>query len=401
MADVEERFRSVRSMKTPDLWGDIESRTPRAPMPDPPWRRVAVAGVALAVAAAGVLLAVRAFTGPTGTRVGDDLTPGAPPRPVLGPSVDIGSPLGGPIYAFGSVWVASQESEENFELVRVDPETLDVEARIPVESAPGWEVGHQGFASGLGSLWMAGGTSGEAVVIRVDPVTNSVVDTIRLSEVGGYSDPDTLVKAYGGTAVGDLAFSGSDLWMSVFGEAGDVFVARIDATTGQGTARIPVPGGWIRDVFAFGDRIVVQTRGQGVSVAPNTLSVIDAATAEVVASEPIEEAIFTASDDFVWAGAGNRLLRIDPDSAQVLDSFPTGKYFTRTSPSWLDGGLWFIGYDPNDTRDIQVVTRFNPMTGETDASVDAPPTAVAMAPGEDALWVLGYDGELTRVDLLR
>lgn len=397
MADVEERFRSVRTMKTPHLWGDIESRTPRAPMPDPPWRRVAVAGVALLIAAAGVLVAVRAFTGPTGTRVGDDPTPAAPPRPVLGPSVDIGSPLGGPIYAFGSVWAASQESDEAFELVRVDPETLDVEARIPVESTPGWELGHQGFATGLGSLWMAGGTSGEAVVLRVDPNTNSVVDTIRLSEVGGYSDPDTLVKAYGGSAVGDLSFSGSDLWMSVFGEAGEVFVARIDATTGQGTAQIPVSGDWIREVFPFGDRIVVRTRGGG---AVNTLTVIDASTAEVVASEPIEEAIFAASDDFVWAGAGNRLLRIDPDSAQVLDSFPTGKYFTRTSPSWLDGGLWFIGYDPNDTGDIQVVTRFNPETGETDASVDAPPTAVAMAPGEGALWVLGYRGRLTRVDLV-
>jgi len=381
MADVEERFRSVRTMKTPDLWDDIEARTPRAPMPDPPWRRVAAATVALALAAAGTFLAVRAFTGPTGSRVGDDPATSGPPRPVLGPSVDIGLPDGGPIYAFGSVWVGSlDQGYERESIVRIDPLTLEVIARVPVESAPDWEVGEHGFAEGFGSLWVTGGDGREALVQRVDPVTNAVVDTIRLE----------------GHQAGDVAVTDSELWVSVFGGDGRVYVARIDAITSEVTARVPVSGDWIREVFPFSDRIVVRTRGGG---AVNTLTVIDVVTAEVVASESTEEAIFTASDGYVWAGAGDRLLRIDPGTAEVVDSVPVGSQITYTSMLWRDGGLWFLGYDANATGEASEVMRFNPATGEVDASVDAPPSPVAMAMGEDALWVLGYEGRLTRVDL--
>jgi hypothetical protein len=381
MADVEERFRSVRTMKTPDLWGDIESRTPRAPLPDPPLRRVTAATVALALAAAGILIAVRAFTGPTGSRVGDEPTTSGPPRPVLGPSVDIGLPDGGPFYAFGSVWIGSlDQGHERESIVRIDPSTLEVIARIPVESAPDWEVGEHGFAEGFGSLWVTGGDGREALVQRVDPVTNAVVGTIRLE----------------GESAGDVAVADSELWVSVLGGGGNVYVARIDAITSEVTARVPVSGDWIREVFPFDDRIVVRTRGGG---AVNTLTVIDAATAELVASESTEEAIFTASNGSVWAGAGDRLLRIDPGTAEVVDSVPVGSQITYTSMLWRDDGLWFIGYDSDATGDASEVMRFNPTTGEIDASVDAPPTPVAMASGEDALWVLGYQGRLTRIDL--
>jgi TolB protein len=63
MADVRDRFRLLDRLVAPDQWREIETRIP-AEMDEPrPWRRVAVAVLALAVAAAGTLVAIHALRG--------------------------------------------------------------------------------------------------------------------------------------------------------------------------------------------------------------------------------------------------------------------------------------------------------------------------------------------------
>jgi Tol biopolymer transport system component len=60
---LDERFRSLKATRTPDLWPDIEHREPRPPRPEIPWGRFGTAAVAFAVAAAGIAFAARAFLG--------------------------------------------------------------------------------------------------------------------------------------------------------------------------------------------------------------------------------------------------------------------------------------------------------------------------------------------------
>jgi Tol biopolymer transport system component len=60
MVDLEERLGRLKERQAPDLWPDIERRSPSG-KPSVRWSRFAVAAAALAVAAAGVSLAVRAF----------------------------------------------------------------------------------------------------------------------------------------------------------------------------------------------------------------------------------------------------------------------------------------------------------------------------------------------------
>jgi Tol biopolymer transport system component len=64
MPDLDDRFRSLRRTRVPDLWPDITTRPPRHEPPfgpPAPLRRVAIALLALAVAAAGIGFGLRAF----------------------------------------------------------------------------------------------------------------------------------------------------------------------------------------------------------------------------------------------------------------------------------------------------------------------------------------------------
>jgi Tol biopolymer transport system component len=67
MSDLKTRFRGAERIPTPDLWSDIIDRQPRPlPVESSPTRRVLVATFAVAIAAAGVTFAIRAFEGPRG-----------------------------------------------------------------------------------------------------------------------------------------------------------------------------------------------------------------------------------------------------------------------------------------------------------------------------------------------
>ncbi|HYY08080.1 MAG TPA: hypothetical protein VFA25_05700, partial [Actinomycetota bacterium] len=59
MPDLEERFRSLSTVRTPDLWAEIETREPRSTQRSP--RRWPAAVVAFAVAVAGLTFAVSTF----------------------------------------------------------------------------------------------------------------------------------------------------------------------------------------------------------------------------------------------------------------------------------------------------------------------------------------------------
>jgi TolB protein len=63
MTDLEDAFATLERLDAPVTWADVEQRQPRALPPEPErGRGVVAAAVAFAVAAAGITLAVRAFT---------------------------------------------------------------------------------------------------------------------------------------------------------------------------------------------------------------------------------------------------------------------------------------------------------------------------------------------------
>ena len=69
----------------------------------------------------------------------------------------------------GAIWVVAYRDRE---LVRIDPETLEVSARIPIGNGP------LDVAVGAGSVWVTNREDG--TLLRIDPSSNEVVSTIQL-----------------------------------------------------------------------------------------------------------------------------------------------------------------------------------------------------------------------------
>ena len=91
-----------------------------------------------------------------------------------GPPYDPG-PYGAPFVATGagSVWVLTCGQTKEEQLIKVDPETRRILARIPMSKlVPSF------LAVGAGSVWVDSGLS--PTVSRIDPRTNKVIRTIRI-----------------------------------------------------------------------------------------------------------------------------------------------------------------------------------------------------------------------------
>jgi YVTN family beta-propeller protein len=152
----------------------------------------------------------------------------------------------------GAVWVANYDDNS---VMRIDPATNQVVATVPIPYANGVTVG-------LGAVWVV---STNGMVTRIDPATNQILATIPTQATGAFiatgngavwvTNPGTEGQADGSlsridpatnqvvarTAVGsnpqELAVSGTNVWIGMFGEA---TVVRVSATTNAVLNRVAV-----------------------------------------------------------------------------------------------------------------------------------------------------------------
>jgi hypothetical protein len=394
MADLDRRFRGLDRTASPDLWPDIESREPRS-QPSSRGRQVAVAAVALAVAAGGVALAVRAFLGgePTPRTTAE---PAASPAAPVEPVVDVTLPIKFPasiVYGEGSVWVAASANDgtEAGTVYRIDPDTAEILAEIPSPVVPGWETGGGAMEVAEGNVWVAGGGSSSDLV-RIDAGTNRVAAEFQVA----------------GSFLGDVAVDDQGVWVSVFGrdEGGDqrIFLVRLDPGTGQEEARIPMESSYAREVLAVQGTVWLHERiTHGSTVAGGFLTRIDPGTGRIVASVRVPgAAMVTDGDGFIWvptwtSGGGNLLVRVDPHTGAVV-RYPSGPLEFVIDVG--GGGVWGVARRGQDLFEGRGgIVRFDPVTGQVDAGVevDAGTIALAVAPG--SVWTIAYEGGATRIEL--
>jgi hypothetical protein len=295
------------------------------------------------------------------------------------------------LFAEGSLWVLGYgpAGGDDPEAFRVDPATDSVVASAQLVAGPVWEVGGDGIASGEGSIWVAGGNGDDAVLQRIAATSNAVVATVPLA---------------GGLA-GDVAVGSGAVWVSVMNtHEGTVHLVRVDPQTNEVVSTIALQGDWAREVFAKGATVLVRTRVGEASV----LSVIDPMTSEVVTKERFTEVLgpFAEYEGVIWAASNDRFLRLDPATGRQigepvpLQGVAISPLNSGASMVSAEGGIWFVGYDPESLDASPTLQRYDLTSAQVDVSLELEdPEPIALAFGKHAVWVLNYDGSVTRVDL--
>jgi virginiamycin B lyase len=159
----------------------------------------------------------------------------------------------------GGVWVTSPNRGV---VTRIDPETFEIVAEIPLDGFP------QGVAVGFGSIWVAASDPPDGAnggVSRIDPSTNEVVRTILVPNLPEF-----------------IATGAGSVWLT----SNNGTVAQVDPRTNQlvDTVRV-TDGGRVSVAVDGGSVYVAELTGPGEDVAIFAIDPETAAVSEV----PVEE----------------------------------------------------------------------------------------------------------------
>jgi YVTN family beta-propeller protein len=212
-------------------------------------------------------------------------------------------------------------------LVRIDPATNEVNASValPDDILSERKNRYRGLAAGAGALWV---TDDQVVqVIRVDPVSLTIVATI----------PD--INGYGLLATDDA------VWVAEYLDTATVH--RIDPATNTVVASIETASGPIK--LAAGSDSIWVTNLQAASVTridPTTNTVIDTISLQRVNPDAPFPTIrdLTVDEHGVWVGNvnGSGLFLIDPATNEVVGVMQTAAV---SAVAALDGSIWIADWE--------------------------------------------------------
>lgn len=220
-------------------------------------------------------------------------------------------------------------------------------------------------ASGAGSIWVT--NEGSSTVSRIDPVRNSVVQTIQLT----------------GRPVG-IAFENGALWVSV-PENGTLF--RINPATNTVVQTLEV-GQEPIDIAVSGDDLWVVNR------LDDAVLRLDAADGRHLAtiSVGVRPAGIAVGDD-VWIAnsADGTVTRVDRENDQVLQHIAVGNGPIDIAHG--QGSVW-VANSLDGT-----VSRIDPVSGTVEAAIPVGSGPRGIAFGAGSVWVTNeFDGSVSRID---
>jgi streptogramin lyase len=309
---------------------------------------------AAATAALATAIAVAAIFLLSGT----EQRPVAPPKVVA--EFTVADSLGETVAAYGSVWL---NDTSRTELLRVDPDSRRVSARLPVS-------GEVTMTPGAGSLWVLqkgspGGAGFHGPLLRIDPGTGEVTARIPLRTPAGQPfvgdevlpardavwvgggpdgalriDPGTN-RVIGATAPpGDYVRSDFALWRGdLWALTADGRLLRFDTRTGAKLGEVPValPQA-TRPLATVGDALLTTVSGG--------LARIDPRSGRVLWSRRLGQELATwatGAGGLIWARSSgrmhDRLHALDPDTGRVLTSLELHD-FSGAGIAAIDDELW-------------------------------------------------------------
>jgi hypothetical protein len=312
----------------------------------------------------------------------------------IGETIDVGQ-ASALMYADRSLWVEvlRDAATNTGTVLRIDPGSGEIQARIAVEAYPDSEHGGSGMAFDGRHLWTVGtrwSTDGPAggILVRIDSDTDTA-ETIELPV---------------GLADIDLVFDDGFLWTTGVSSAGkDPRVFQINPVTGAVVSKTPIDAEWWGGLVVEDGAIWVMemsvrnstVRGDAtfVRLEPGTGAVL-ARVPAVDENDVMGSTLPVAGEGVIWLTTGSELLELDPKTGEALSRFDLG--VGGDFELGPDRSVWCLcGLGWNE------LARLDPVLGTVDVTVHLNrkpvPTAIAVAP--DSIWVLTYDGALTRVAL--
>jgi hypothetical protein len=298
-------------------------------------------------------------------------------RPVSHPKVVADFPLadnlGFMASGFGSVWVADSK---NLEVLRVDPRTHQVQARIPTGGDTNALGGDPVVNTGAGAVWAiarAPGVDGGSRVLRIDPETNRVTARVTL-------------PARQAPLVFDIQIVDGRPWVLTARGA-----IELDPATARprGFIAIDQPAGEPFPPWAIiaGDELWVLTRQA-------TVDRYDLADGRKTQSDPVPAAgawgVVPTSEGALY-GIRDGVLALADDDGKVVWRRQLG---TGTSPPVVMGGtVWVHASDTEGGRDRLVELDLG--TGKVRSSTGLPEFGIAgfAAVGND-LWLGTQNGHV-------
>jgi hypothetical protein len=284
------------------------------------------AGTAAAAAAVGLVLVLA--LGLVTALKPETAAPPSGPR-VVADALVAGGLGQSAVAGFGSVWLSDSDQGQ---ILRVDPRTRRVTARIPVGADVNMDVAD-------GSVWAAGVDINRGPLLRIDPRTGRIIARIPMRTPGGgvfqggfvIAAPSRVwVIGNGGIAVDpvnnrvvaqirlggdfhvvDAHVQGGELWLT----RADKSVTRFDAVTGRRLGRTQ----WTARGFMipYADKLV--------SVGPAAVELIDPASGRALWSTRIgrqlNDATIAAGRLIVEGSVGtgpDRMWELDPRTGRVL-----------------------------------------------------------------------------------
>lgn len=258
---------------------------------------------------------------------------------------------------FGSVWVSVPK---NNEIVRINPETNAIEARIKVGEQPCYGIG-----IGASNVWVLNCKSQSLTRIRPQDNTVDRVKLVRIAPHGEgaiavendsvwyVSDVDrhssTLVRLSGRTTEQVLVGADSAVVNSAFGSiwvtsSGEGKVYRVDPKQHKVIARIDVPASPRFTTIGEGAVWVLsQSDGSVSRIDPATNTV----TASIAAKVPGAGGDIASGGGHIWvAASGTPVLRIDPRSNKVMDQY--GNYKGADAIRFGFGAVWVSDHKKGD-----------------------------------------------------
>jgi hypothetical protein len=310
--------------------------------------------------------------------------------------VGLGGHPGSIAFGEGAVWVTVfGRGGARERVLRVDPDTNEVTARIPVEGGP-FEI-----AAGRGAVWVTGNfIRREDVLQRIDPKTNRVVATIELP--GRYAGP--------------VATGPGGVWLLVSArdDTRSQSLVRIDTASNEVARTVPLRAGRYVSQLAVAKRVVwlLALRVGNTDLLPGEVTRFDRRAGRVTARIASKALTMGLGPGGLWiTGCAECGVHRRSFFARRIDTEAKAPVGPRVAVRRVSFGplfvgrdrVWFGGYeDASDTIAFSV----DPETGRIDRFLRLGSilhTGMAVDPDARVLWVAvaRARGFLRRVDLAR